>query len=62
MNILNLIADPNIEDGFTEKWVKARINKVNEIPNILKKAWFSDEDIAQVQERRNNNNSGRAVV
>lgn len=62
MNILNLIADPNIKDGFTEEWVKVRINKVNEIPNILKKAWFSDKDIAQVQERRNNNNSGRAVV
>ena len=62
MNILNLIADPNIKDGFTEKWVKVRINKINEIPNILKKAWFSDKDIAQVQERRNNNNSGRAVV
>ena len=62
MNILNLIADPNMGGGFTEKWVKARINKINEIPNILKKAWFSDKDIAQVQERRNNNNSGRAVV
>ena len=62
MKILNLIADPNMENGFTEKWVKARINKINEIPNILKKAWFSDKDIAQVQERRNNNNSGRAVV
>ena len=62
MNILNLIADPNIKDGFTEKWVKVRINKINEIPNILKKAWFSDKDIAQVQERRNNNNPGRAVV
>ena len=35
MNILNLIADPNIKDGFTEKWVKVRINKINEIPNIL---------------------------
>ena len=62
MNILNLIADPNIKDGFTEKWVKVRINKINEIPNILKKAWFSDKDIAQVQEIRNNNNPGRAVV
>ncbi len=62
MNILNLIADTNMGDGFTEKWVKVRINKINEIPNILKKAWFSDKDIAQVQERRNNNNSGRAVV
>lgn len=62
MNILNLIADPNIEDGFTEKWVKVRINKINEIPNIFKKAWFSDKDVAQVQERRNNNNPGRAVV
>lgn len=62
MKILNLIADPNMENGFTEKWVKARINKINEIPNILQKAWFSDKDIAQVQERRNNNNSGRAVV
>ena len=62
MNILNLIADPNIKDGFTEKWVKVRINKINEIPNILKKAWFSDKDIAQVQEIRNNNTPGRAVV
>ena len=62
MNILNLIADTNMGDGFTDKWVKVRINKINEIPNILKKAWFSDKDIAQVQERRNNNNSGRAVV
>ena len=62
MNILNLIANPNIGDGFTDKWVEARINKINEIPNILKKAWISNEDIAQVQKRRNNNNSGRAVV